>query len=126
MTVEELRGDFDAIVLCGGDRAARSESSRPRAQGRPFRDGLPAPNKGCQGDLTSSQITAKGKNVIILGGGDTGADCLGTALRQAPLSVTQLEIMPEPPQTRADSTPWPTWPLMLPLERSRRGRGAKV
>ncbi|HEY0868760.1 MAG TPA: FAD-dependent oxidoreductase, partial [Acidothermaceae bacterium] len=58
-------------------------------------------------------ITAAGKHVIIIGGGDTGADCLGTAHRQGAASITQLEILPQPPNSRAEITPWPTWPLML-------------
>jgi glutamate synthase (NADPH/NADH) small chain len=66
-----------------------------------------------QGDLAEPTITAAGKHVIIIGGGDTGADCLGTAHRQGAASITQLEILPQPPETRAGITPWPTWPLML-------------
>ncbi|HEV2445743.1 MAG TPA: FAD-dependent oxidoreductase, partial [Candidatus Sulfopaludibacter sp.] len=61
-------------------------------------------------------ITAEGKRVVIIGGGDTGADCLGTTHRQKPLSVHQFEIMPKPPETRAGSTPWPLWPLQLRIE----------
>ena len=64
------------------------------------------------GDLSESPISARGKRVIIIGGGDTGADCLGTAHRQDAASVHQFEIMPRPPDQRADSTPWPVWPLM--------------
>jgi glutamate synthase (NADPH/NADH) small chain len=65
-----------------------------------------------EGDLQAPPIDAAGKDVVIIGGGDTGADCLGTALRQGARSVTQLEIMPRPPQERPDTTPWPTWPLV--------------
>jgi glutamate synthase (NADPH/NADH) small chain len=68
-------------------------------------------NRVQQGDMTRSPISASGKNVIIIGGGDTGADCLGTAHRQGAASVHQFEIMPRPPDHRDDSTPWPTWPL---------------
>ena len=69
---------------------------------------------GCRkGDLEAPPITAEGKRVVIIGGGDTGADCLGTALRQGATSVHQFEILPRPPDLRDASTPWPTWPLML-------------
>src|SRR5471030_2167381 len=74
---------------------------------------LPIANRVQQGDLAEPTITATGKHVIIIGGGDTGADCLGTAHRQGAASVTQLEILPQPPGTRAEITPWPTWPLMM-------------
>jgi glutamate synthase (NADPH/NADH) small chain len=70
-------------------------------------------NKECEGDGPSS-ISAEGKHVVIIGGGDTGADCLGTAHRQGATSVTQLDYNPEPPESRDDSrSPWPTWPLVL-------------
>ena len=72
---------------------------------------LPPANRVQEGDIDSPDITAEGKNVIIIGGGDTGADCLGTALRQGALSIQQFEIMPKPPSDRSTSTPWPTWPL---------------
>jgi glutamate synthase (NADPH/NADH) small chain len=65
-----------------------------------------------EGDLQRAPIDAEGKDVVIIGGGDTGADCLGTAIRQGARSITQLEIMPRPPQERPDTTPWPTWPLV--------------
>ena len=65
-----------------------------------------------EGDLQAAPIDANGKDVVIIGGGDTGADCLGTAIRQGARSITQLEIMPRPPQERPDTTPWPTWPLV--------------
>ena len=74
---------------------------------------LPIANRVQQGDLAEPTITAAGKHVIIIGGGDTGADCLGTAHRQGAASVTQLEILPQPPGSRAAITPWPTWPLMM-------------
>jgi glutamate synthase (NADPH/NADH) small chain len=73
---------------------------------------LPLANRVVAGDLAETPITASGKNVVIIGGGDTGADCLGTSNRQGAVGVVQLEIMPRPPETRAETTPWPTWPLM--------------
>jgi len=72
---------------------------------------LPLANRVQQGDLESSPIDVAGKHVVIIGGGDTGADCLGTAHRQGAASVTQLEIMPTPPAHRPDSQPWPTYPM---------------
>jgi glutamate synthase (NADPH/NADH) small chain len=79
---------------------------------------LPQQNKRCEGDIVdpSLAILAEGKRVLIIGGGDTGADCLGTSLRQHAKSVHQVEIMPKPPETRAASTPWPLWPLQLRTE----------
>jgi glutamate synthase (NADPH/NADH) small chain len=73
----------------------------------------------------SGEILATGRKVVVIGGGDTGADCLGTSLRQGAVSVTQLEILPEPPRTRSPSTPWPAWPLMLRLSSSHKEGGAR-
>jgi glutamate synthase (NADPH/NADH) small chain len=71
-------------------------------------------------------ITAKGKKVVIIGGGDTGADCLGTAHRQGAASVHQFEIMPRPPEIRAESTPWPTYPLMFRVSSAHEEGGERV
>jgi glutamate synthase (NADPH/NADH) small chain len=76
-------------------------------------DYLKPSNRVQEGALSQSPISADGKHVVIIGGGDTGADCLGTAHRQGALSVHQLEIMPEPPSDRLSENPWPTWPLIL-------------
>ncbi len=107
--------DFDAVILAGG---ATDWRDLP-VPGREL-DGihqameyLPLANMVQEGDLDEPAISADGKAVVIIGGGDTGADCLGTANRQGARSVHQLEIMPQPPDHRADSTPWPTWPLMM-------------
>jgi glutamate synthase (NADPH/NADH) small chain len=108
--VDELRS-FDAIVLAGGATAARDLP----IPGRELRgihqamEYLPIANRVQQGDITEPTITAAGKRVVIIGGGDTGADCLGTAHRQGAVSVHQLEIMPRPPDSRAPTNPWPTW-----------------
>jgi len=108
--VDELRS-FDAIVLAGGATAARDLP----IPGRELRgihqamEYLPIANRVQQGDITEPTITAAGKRVVIIGGGDTGADCLGTAHRQGAVSVHQLEILPRPPDTRAPTNPWPTW-----------------
>jgi len=112
--VQELRDDFDAIVLAGGATAWRDLPIPGRELGgiHQAMEYLPLANKVVAGDMAETPITAAGKNVVIIGGGDTGADCLGTSNRQGAEQVVQLEIMPRPPATRADSTPWPTWPLM--------------
>lgn len=113
MTAEDLRRRHDAIVLAVGATQWRDLP----IDGRDF-DGihqameyLPVANRVTQGDLDRPSITAEGKHVVILGGGDTGADCLGTALRQKAASVTQLEIMPRPPEERPSGQPWPTYPM---------------
>ena len=79
---------------------------------------LPQQNKRCLGDTLDPaiEILATGKRVVIIGGGDTGADCLGTVHRQKPLSVHQFEIMPKPPDERSPETPWPLWPMQLRIE----------
>ena len=118
--VEDLRREVDAIVLAGG-------SEQPRDLRIPGRDlkgihyameFLPQQNKRCHGDALdpATDILATGKRVVIIGGGDTGADCLGTVHRQKPISVHQFEIMPKPPEERSSSTPWPMWPLQLRTE----------
>jgi glutamate synthase (NADPH/NADH) small chain len=114
ITVDELQEKYDAIVLAMGSTAGRNLP----APGREL-DGiylameyLEPSNRVQEGTLDESPINAHGKHVVIIGGGDTGADCLGTAHRQGAASVVQLEIMPRPPDERASSTPWPTWPLM--------------
>jgi len=109
-----LRKEFDAVLLAGGACAPRNLP----VPGRDLRgvhyamDYLSLQNKRCEGDTLDEGkfISAEGKHVVIIGGGDTGADCLGTANRQGALSVHQLEIMPKPPLTRADNNPWPEWP----------------
>jgi len=114
VTVEQLRADFDAVVLAGGATAARDLPAPGRElngihQAMEF---LPWANRVQQGDLTEPPITARGKHVVIVGGGDTGADCLGTAHRQGAASVTQLEIMALPPEKRTQNMPWPTYPMV--------------
>ena len=112
--VDELRRDFEAIVLAGG-------ATRPRDLPVPGRelsgihfamDYLTLQNKRCEGDAITDEgfITASGKHVIIIGGGDTGADCLGTAHRQGAARVHQLELLSRPPDDRSDGNPWPLWP----------------
>ncbi|QEN16750.1 glutamate synthase subunit beta [Mycolicibacterium sp. ELW1] len=133
LTVAQLRLNYDAVVLSGG---ATDWRDLP-VPGREL-DGihqameyLPWANKVQQGDPVLGEdgeppITAKGKKVVIIGGGDTGADCLGTAHRQGAASVHQFEIMPRPPETRADSTPWPTYPLMFRVASAHEEGGERV
>ena len=113
LPVEELRSSYDAVVLAGGATAGRDLpiEGRELAGIHLAMEYLTPANKRQEGDDVD-WIDAAGQDVVIIGGGDTGADCLGTAHRQGARSVTQLEIMPRPPEHRADSTPWPTWPLM--------------
>jgi glutamate synthase (NADPH/NADH) small chain len=114
VTVSALREEYDAVLLAGGSTLGRDLP----VEGREL-DGihlameyLVPSNRVQEGDLQRAPIDAAGKDVVIIGGGDTGADCLGTAIRQGARSITQLEIMPRPPQERPGSTPWPTWPLI--------------
>jgi glutamate synthase (NADPH/NADH) small chain len=118
--VEALTEHYDAILLAGGSEQPRDLKIPGRElKGIHFAmEFLPQQNKRCEGDQLDPalDILATGKRVVIIGGGDTGADCLGTSLRQKALSVHQFEIMPKPPEKRAASTPWPMWPLQLRTE----------
>jgi glutamate synthase (NADPH/NADH) small chain len=113
VTAEELRASFDAIVLCGGARVPRELPlpGRSLAGIHQAMDYLPPANRAVSGG-PQPDITAHGRNVVIIGGGDTGADCLGTAHRQGAASVTQLEILPRPPEGRPGHQPWPTYPMI--------------
>ncbi|MGB6782213.1 MAG: glutamate synthase subunit beta [Terracidiphilus sp.] len=118
--VAELTNHYDAILLCGGAEHPRDLPIPGRdLNGIHFAmDFLPQQNRRNEGDRIdeSRAITAKGKRVLIIGGGDTGADCLGTTHRQGASIVHQWEIMPKPPDSRAASTPWPLWPMQLRTE----------
>jgi glutamate synthase (NADPH/NADH) small chain len=112
---EQLRARFDAVVLAVG-------STTPRDLPVPGREAtgvlqameyLPDANRVALGETVEGQVVATGKDVVVIGGGDTGADCLGTAIRQGARSVTQLEIMPRPPADRPDAQPWPTYPMLF-------------
>jgi glutamate synthase (NADPH/NADH) small chain len=114
--VEDLRRNFDAVVLCGGSTKARDLP----VPGRELKgvhmamEYLPLQNKRNLGDVIPDEsfISANDKHVIILGGGDTGADCLGTAQRQGAKSIRQFELMPRPPEGRVKDMPWPNWPMI--------------
>ncbi|MFV0258749.1 MAG: glutamate synthase subunit beta [Acidimicrobiales bacterium] len=110
-----LRSDHDAVVLAGGATQWRDlpVPGRELDGVHQAMEYLPPANRVQQGDIEEPPITAAGKSVVIIGGGDTGADCLGTANRQGAKIVHQFEIMPRPPDCRDGSTPWPMWPLML-------------
>ena len=120
VAVEALTEHYDAILLAGGAEQPRDLKIPGRElKGIHFAmEFLPQQNRRCEGDQLDPalDILAEGKRVVIIGGGDTGADCLGTSLRQRPLSIHQFEIMPKPPAQRATSTPWPMWPLQLRTE----------
>ena len=127
VTVEELRENYDAILLCGGAEQPRDLKIPGRElKGIHFAmEFLPQQNRRNEGDPEekivadpSRSIFATGKHVIIIGGGDTGADCLGTSHRQSAKSVHQFEIMPKPPGERSPLTPWPLWPMQLRTESS--------
>ncbi len=114
----DLKRDFDAILIATGAEAPRNLNVEGRdLNGIHFAmEFLPQANKVCEGDTVPDQILATGKRVVIIGGGDTGADCLGTSHRQHAASVMQFELMPKPPAERSPSTPWPLWPLQLRTE----------
>lgn len=120
LPTEQLRGEFDAVVLCGG-------ATRPRdlaVEGRELKgvhfamDFLTASQKSLldSGFANGDFISAEGLNVVVIGGGDTGTDCVGTSLRHGCKSLVQLEIMPQPPQERAADNPWPQWPKVYKLD----------
>jgi glutamate synthase (NADPH/NADH) small chain len=127
--MSSFRRKFDAVLLAGGAEQPRDLNVPGRQlKGIHFAmDYLPQQNRRCAGDRVDpkEEILATGRRVVILGGGDTGADCLGTAHRQRALSVHQLEILPKPPQDRSPQTPWPLWPLMLRTESSHEEGGVR-
>jgi glutamate synthase (NADPH/NADH) small chain len=129
ITADELRASFDAIVLCGGARVPRDLPTPGRSLGGIYQamEYLPLANRAVYPGGTTPPvppaaatsdapiepaISARGRHVVIIGGGDTGADCLGTAHRQGAASVTQLEILPRPPASRPGHQPWPTYPMI--------------
>ena len=111
----ELRAGFDAVVLATGSTRPRDlpVAGRDLAGVHFAMEFLRGANLASEGTIARAPITAAGKRVVIIGGGDTGADCLGTVHRQGALEVHQLEILPEPPASRAEDNPWPTWPVIL-------------
>jgi glutamate synthase (NADPH/NADH) small chain len=112
---EQLQKDFDAVVMAGGAEMPRDLPVPGRElQGIHYAmEFLPQQNKVDAGDTLSNQIRADGKHVVVIGGGDTGSDCVGTSNRHGALSVTQLEVMPKPPEQENKPLVWPYWPLKL-------------
>ena len=128
ITGDELRARFDAVVLAGGSTAARDLPVPGRELGgiHYAMEYLTPSNKVQEGDLARSPINVEGKHVIIIGGGDTGADCLGTAHRQAAASISQFEILPRPPDTRANENPWPLYPFVYRVSSAHEEGGDRV
>jgi glutamate synthase (NADPH) small chain len=128
ITAEELKSEFDAVVLAGGATAWRDLPIPGRELDGIYQamEYLPWGNRYAAGELDEPPITAEGKKVVIIGGGDTGADCLGTAHRQRAASIHQFEIMPRPPETRAASTPWPTYAMMFRVSSAHEEGGERV
>jgi len=126
--VEVLRATHDAVVLACGATAWRDLPVPGRQLQGIYQamEYLPIANKVQEGDFSEPSITAAGKHVIIIGGGDTGADCLGTAHRQGAASVTQLEIMPRPPEVRGENNPWPQWSLIYRTSSAHEEGGERV
>ncbi len=110
-----LMQDFDAVILSGGAEWPRDLNVPGRdLQGIHFAmDFLPLQNKVVAGDSVADQLTATGKHVIVIGGGDTGSDCVGTSTRQGALSISQFELMPQPPEHENKPLVWPNWPIKL-------------
>ena len=130
LTADDLLSDFDAVVLAGGATAPRDL----RVPGRDLEgihfamEYLTGQNRRCAGDDLSAGefVSAEGKDVIIIGGGDTGADCLGTALRQNARSVRQLELLPRPPDERGPDNPWPQWPQIFRVSTAHEEGGERL
>ena len=126
--IEVLRASVDALVLACGATAWR-DLDVPGRQLRGIHQAmeyLPIANKVQEGDFSDAAIDAKAKNVVIIGGGDTGADCLGTALRQGAKQVVQLEIMPRPPEERASGNPWPQYSMIYRVSSAHEEGGERV
>jgi len=126
--IDVLVASHDAVVLACGSTLWRDLN----VPGRELRgihqamEYLPPSNRVQEGDIEATEICATGKNVVIIGGGDTGADCLGTAIRQGAASITQLEIMPRPPDERASNNPWPQWSLVYRTSSAHEEGGERI
>jgi glutamate synthase (NADPH/NADH) small chain len=128
ITVADLRRRYDAVVIATGATAWRDLPIEGRNLQGVYQamEYLPLANRVQEGDLNESPIDVAGQHVVIIGGGDTGADCLGTAHRQGAASVTQLEIMPRPPQERPAAQPWPTYPMTYRVSSAHEEGGERV
>jgi glutamate synthase (NADPH/NADH) small chain len=128
ITGEQLLERYDAVVLAIGSTVARDLPVPGRKlngilQAMEF---LPPANRAARGKPVAGQVTATGKDVVIIGGGDTGADCLGTAIRQGAKSITQLEILETPPSERPGHQPWPTYPMIYRVSSAHEEGGERM
>ncbi|MFD7642496.1 glutamate synthase subunit beta [Kitasatospora sp. NPDC059795] len=128
LTGQDLRSRFDAVVIAAGATTARDLPVPGRELNgiHQAMEYLPLANKVQEGDYVDSPISARGKHVVVIGGGDTGADCVGTAHRQGAASVTQLEIMPRPSDARPAGQPWPTMPMTYKVTSAHEEGGERV
>jgi glutamate synthase (NADPH/NADH) small chain len=128
LSADDLRARYDAVVIAVGATQARGLAvpGSDLAGIHQAMEYLPYGNRVCEGDLDASPIDAAGKHVIVIGGGDTGADCLGTATRQGAASITQLEILPRPTDERPSSQPWPTYPMVYRVSSAHEEAGERV
>ena len=128
ITGEQLRQRYDAVVLATGSTVPRDLPVPGRELNgiHQAMDFLPQANRQALGETVENQITAEGKHVIVIGGGDTGADCIGTSHRHGAKSVTSLEIMPRPGEDRADNHPWPTYPMIYRVASAHEEGGERV
>jgi glutamate synthase (NADPH/NADH) small chain len=126
--IDVLMASHDAVVLACGATSWRDLPVPGREFGGIYQamEYLPPANRVQQGDFEETSISARGKHVVIIGGGDTGADCLGTAIRQGAASITQLEIMPRPPDMRAGTNPWPQWSMVYRTSSAHEEGGERV
>jgi len=115
LPAQQLLAEYDAIVLTGGAEASRDLDVPGRnLDGIHFAmEFLPQQNKVVAGDAVSNQIKATGKHVVVIGGGDTGSDCVGTSNRHGAASITQFELLPQPPESENKPLVWPNWPIKL-------------
>jgi glutamate synthase (NADPH) small chain len=134
ITAAQLRAEFDAIMLAGGSTVGRglpvpggdADGIHQAMEYLPLANRAVSQAGATGGAVLDPAINARGKHVVIIGGGDTGADCLGTSHRQGAASVTQLEIMPQPPEVRPDHQPWPTYPMTFRVSSAHEEGGRRV
>jgi len=128
LTGSQLRDRYDAVVLATGATVRRDLPITGRELGgiHQAMDFLPQANRVAVGEEVQDQILATGKDVVIIGGGDTGADCLGTSIRQGARSITSLEIMPQPTDDRPAHQPWPTYPMLYRIASAHEEGGDRV
>jgi glutamate synthase (NADPH/NADH) small chain len=128
LTGRQLRERYDAVVLAVGSTVGRElpVPGRELAGIHQAMEYLPQSNRASLGEDVPDQVTAAGKHVVIIGGGDTGADCLGTAIRQGAASVTQLEILPRPGDERPAGQPWPTYPMVFRISSAHEEGGERL